>query len=54
MSQYVCTQISGSDCVTWVESPGLSAADLDTLLPVVVLVLVVAFALRLIRRMLFH
>lgn len=54
MSVYVCTQLSGSDCVVWQESTGLSVADLDVLLPVVVLVLVVAFGLRLIRRLLFH
>lgn len=32
----------------------LSAGDLDVLLPVVILVFVVAFGLRLIRRVLFH
>lgn len=51
---YVCTQLSGNDCVAWQESTGLSLADLQVLLPAVVLVLVVAFGLKLVRRSLFR
>lgn len=51
---YVCTQLSGNDCVTWEETSGLSLADIQVLLPAVVLVLVVAFGLKIIRRSLFR
>lgn len=50
--QYICTQLSGNDCVSWVESQGLTLSDVQLLLPVVVSVLAVAFGLRLIRRFL--
>jgi len=51
---YVCTQLSGNDCTAWQESAGLSFADIQVLLPYVILVLVVAFGLKLIRRFLFR
>lgn len=49
---YVCSELVANECVAWVESPGLSVADFQSLLPAIVLVLVVAFAFRLIRRFL--
>ena len=51
---YVCTQLSGNDCVAWEESTALSLADVRVLLPAIVLVLVLAFSFKLIRRFLFR